>query len=112
MRQAIKSLNFIWIFQWQNAAASEELAAMAEELTTHSQVLLDTISFFKLDAKTMKAAGFQAPSVAAKKRNTATSPAPVRQVKATVNTVKPSYGQGATAFTPSDDFSDMDFEEF
>lgn len=97
----------------QNAAASEELAAMAEELTTHSQVLLDTISFFKLDAKTMKAAGFQAPSASSKKRNTATSTAPVRQVKATVNTVKSSYqGQGATAFTPSEDFSDMDFEEF
>lgn len=97
----------------QNAAASEELAAMAEELTTHSQSLLDTISFFKLDAKTMKAAGFQAPSASSKKRNTATSPAPVRQVKATVNTVKSSYqGQGATAFTPSEDFSDMDFEEF
>ena len=35
----------------QNAAASEELAAMAEEMTAHSQVLLDTISFFKLDSR-------------------------------------------------------------
>ena len=92
----------------QNAAASEELAAMAEELTTHSQVLLDTISFFKLDAKTMKAAGYQMPS--STKKNMVAGRSPVRQVKATVNTVKPS--QGATAYTPSEDFSDMDFEEF
>lgn len=96
----------------QNAAASEELAAMAEELTTHSQSLLDTISFFRLDAKTMRAAGLQAGTTPTVKRNTTVAPAPARQVKATVNTVKSGYGQGATAFTPSDDFSDMDFEEF
>ena len=97
----------------QNAAASEELAAMAEELTTHSQSLLDTISFFRLDAKTMKAAGFQSSAAASSKKSTPAAPAPARQVKATVNTVKSSgYGQGATPFTPSDDFSDMDFEEF
>ena len=94
----------------QNAAASEELAAMAEELTTHSQVLLDTISFFKLDAKTMKAASYQMPSASSTKKNMVAGRSPVRQVKATVNTVKPS--QGATAYTPSEDFSDMDFEEF
>ncbi|MBO5731841.1 MAG: MCP four helix bundle domain-containing protein [Treponema sp.] len=96
----------------QNAAASEELAAMAEELTTHSQSLLDTISFFRLDAKTMRAAGLQAGTTPTVKKNTTVAPAPARQVKATVNTAKSGYGQGATAFTPSDDFSDMDFEEF
>ena len=96
----------------QNAAASEELAAMAEELTTHSQSLLDTISFFRLDAKTMKAAGFQAAAPSSSKKTMVASPAPARPVKATVNTAKSGYGQGATPFTPSDDFSDMDFEEF
>ncbi|MBO7174242.1 MAG: hypothetical protein J6V57_00645, partial [Spirochaetaceae bacterium] len=96
----------------QNAAASEELAPMAEELTTHSQSLLYTISFFRLDAKTMRAAGLQAGTTPTVKKNTTVAPAPARQVKATVNTVKSSYGQGATTFTPSDDFSDMDFEEF
>ena len=96
----------------QNAAASEELAAMAEELTTHSQSLLDTISFFRLDAKTMKAAGFQAVAPSSSKKTMVASPAPARPVKATVNTAKSGYGQGATPFTPSDDFSDMDFEEF
>jgi methyl-accepting chemotaxis protein len=34
----------------QNAAASEQLSAMAEELSGQAQTMLDTVSFFKLEA--------------------------------------------------------------
>ncbi len=77
----------------QNAAAAEELAAMAEEMTAHSQVLLDTISFFKLDAGTARTAKPKAAS------------------RPTVPSTSASRGAGADPLADGE-FSSMDFEEF
>lgn len=89
----------------QNAAASEELAAMAEEMTAHSQVLIDTISFFRLDGRA---------SQSANPRKAATVPArPRAAAKATASkSQSAAKTTGAAAFTSSDELSDMDFEEF
>lgn len=76
----------------QNAAAAEELAAMAEEMTAHSQVLLDTISFFKLDAGTARTAKPKA-------------------ARPTVPSTSASRGAGADPLADGE-FSSMDFEEF
>lgn len=87
----------------QNAAASEELAAMAEEMTAHSQVLIDTISFFRLDGRT---------SQSANPRKAATAPARPRAAAKASKSQSAAKTTGAAAFTGSDELSDMDFEEF
>lgn len=87
----------------QNAAASEELAAMAEEMTAHSQVLIDTISFFRLDGRA---------SQSANPRKAATAPARPRAAAKASKSQSAAKTTGAAAFTGSDELSDMDFEEF
>ena len=97
----------------QNAAASEELAAMAEELTAHSQVLIDTISFFKVDSRTL--ASTETRRAMNSKKRTVPHPVakPMSAQPATVAKAAPApVPTGATAFQSSDDFDDMDFEEF
>ena len=97
----------------QNAAASEELAAMAEELAAHSQVLIDTIGFFKIDSRTM--ASTETRRAMHSKKRTVPQPVakPMSSRPATVAKAAPApVTTGATAFQSSDDFDDMDFEEF
>ena len=100
----------------QNAAASEELAAMAEEMTAHSQVLLDTIKFFRVDTKTANAVAARKSPVSFGTKPKAAVPSMPKPspVKATVSTKKldSSGGTGAVPYSSDDDFSDMDFEEF
>ena len=92
------------------------LAAMAEEMTAHSQVLLDTIKFFKVDTKTANAVAARKSPVSFGTKPKAAVPSMPKPspVKATVNTKKldSSGGTGAVPYSSDDDFSDIDFEEF
>ena len=96
----------------QNAAASEEMAAMAEELSSNAKNLVELISFFKLDNRSAVAAAVSAtrsaPMASSPKANTAI-PAARPAAPATVH--KPSGG-GAVSHKPSVSISDDDFEEF
>lgn len=96
----------------QNAAASEEMAAMAEELSSNAKNLVELISFFKLDNRSAVAAAVSAtrsaPKASSPKANTAI-PAARPAAPATVH--KPSGG-GAVSHKPSVSISDDDFEEF
>ena len=92
----------------QNAAASEEMASMAEELTSNAKNLVELVSFFKLDNKAAVAAAISAtkktPVRASSSVNMARPVAPA--------TVHKSNGAGAVAHKPSVTISDDDFEEF
>lgn len=96
----------------QNAAASEEMAAMAEELSSNAKNLVELISFFKLDNRSAVAAAVSAtrsaPMASSPKANAAI-PAARPAAPATVH--KPSGG-GAVSHKPSVSISDDDFEEF
>lgn len=76
---------------------------MAEEMTAHSQVLIDTISFFRLDGRA---------SQSANPRKAATAPARPRAAAKASKSQSAAKTTGAAAFTGSDELSDMDFEEF
>ena len=86
---------------------------MAEELAAHSQVLVDTIGFFQIDSRTM--ASTETRRAMHSKKRTVPQPVakPMSSRPATVAKAAPApVTTGATAFQSSDDFDDMDFEEF
>jgi methyl-accepting chemotaxis protein len=90
----------------QNASASEELAAMAEELTTHSAGLLESVSFFRMNSDSGGTGKRKAP---AKKL-----PEPARVKPAAV---KPAAASSRSAsrndnYSSPNSVSDSDFEEF
>jgi methyl-accepting chemotaxis protein len=93
----------------QNASASEELAAMAEEMTTHSAGLLENVSFFRMSDDTGNAGKRKAP---AKKL-----PPPART---NASPAKPAAAKPAAAkpaarndnYNSPNSISDSDFEEF
>lgn len=87
----------------QNAAASEEMAAMAEELSSNAQKLVEVISFFKLDESTMS--NIESKTASAK-------PAAVRSSVAPAPMASPVKSTGAVAHKPASTITDDDFEEF
>lgn len=85
----------------QNAAASEEMAAMAEELSSNAQKLVNLVSFFKLDEEMMSM----------EDRNTA----PAKPVVAPTPSMQPNIAKktaGVVVHRPASSISDDDFEEF
>ena len=89
----------------QNASASEEMASMAEELSGQAAQLMETMSFFKIEAHETTAAGQKA------EMHVAHILAPVARA---VPTRAPTITPNRTAITPAtrDSTKDSDFEEF
>lgn len=85
----------------QNAAASEEMAAMAEELSSNAQHLVEVISFFKLDDTV--AVESETPVKVAQTAVKKSSVAPVSAA---------SKSSGIVTHKPATMISDDDFEEF
>ena len=93
----------------QNAAASEEMASMAEELNANAKNLVELVSFFKLDNKSAVAA-----AISVTKKTPARSSSMNANVARTTShaTVHKPSGAGAVSHKPSVMVSDDDFEEF
>ena len=93
----------------QNAAASEEMAAMAEELSSNAKNLVELMTFFKINessaAPVAKSKGVGGMSKAAPVPPKAAPMAPPA-------TVHKATGAGAVAHKPATTISDDDFEEF
>lgn len=94
----------------QNASASEEMAAMAEELSASARTLVETIGFFNIGEGNDGAAHEGARPAAAK-------PAPAQgaapqKPKASANQMPPRPSSLPPASGPHSSISDDDFEEF
>jgi methyl-accepting chemotaxis protein len=87
----------------QNASSSEELAAMAEEMSTHSASLLENVSFFQMNS-----------NAAGKKKAPARNlPEPAKAQSAprtNASSAKPAARNDS--YHSSNSISDSDFEEF
>jgi methyl-accepting chemotaxis protein len=94
----------------QNAAASEEMASMAEELNANAKSLVELMAFFKLDNNAVAAVAVSAPR---KTLARATTPMSTHGAKPTAHaTVHKPSGVGVVRHKPSVMVSDDDFEEF
>ncbi|MGC8490701.1 MAG: methyl-accepting chemotaxis protein [Syntrophobacteraceae bacterium] len=95
----------------QNASAAEEMASTSEELSGQAEQLMKTISFFKVDGASARAAALQSNSRVAK------TSGPTQQKKARLKESRPSpaktggfaldFGEGFTA-----DVEDAHFEQY
>lgn len=94
----------------QNASASEEMAAMAEELSASARSLVDTISFFKIsDDMAMS----DEPRPMVQKTAPVQAPAYTQKPKAPVNHIQGGHVPSAPASAGNHSpISDDDFEEF
>ena len=95
----------------QNAAASEEMAAMAEELSSNAQNLVGLISFFSIDETLIS--GNNKPAKKPAQPATTVAKAPVKKgVESKPVEVKTSASTGAVIHKAGSSISDDDFEEF
>jgi methyl-accepting chemotaxis protein len=81
----------------QNASSSEELASMSEELNSQAEMMVQSITYFKLKKDTGKAANRTSPAPQTKKEPVSNR----TEVKALPESTK-----------NEDDFADEEFEEF
>ena len=84
----------------QNAAASEEMAAMAEELSSNAQHLVEVISFFKLDESSVEV------------EETASAVQTVKAASVAKPVTSPVKPSGIVTHKAPAMISDDDFEEF
>ena len=90
----------------QNASGAEELSSTAEELSSQSQVLLDSMSFFRVNGSGGRK-GLTAPSHDAGALRAAGGEGRQEHIASPVPVLSPAAGGDV-----ADDMEDADFERF